>query len=118
MDASSARSVRVPPERAALPRSARLAGMALVGLSAASFGALPVLARVAYRAGADPQTVLLVRFALGAAVLLTVMALRGTAWPRGRTLVGLLLLGALGNVGQALAFYTALTLASVSLVAV
>jgi len=95
----------------------RLAGMALVVLSAVSFGALPILARVAYRAGADPQTVLLVRFVLAAAVLVAAMARRGVAWPRGRTLVGLLLLGAVGNVGQAFCYYTALTLASVSLVA-
>lgn len=96
----------------------RLSGMALVVISAASFGALPIFARAAYSAGADPQTVLLVRFVLAAAVLVVAMAMSGAPRPRGRTLVGLMLLGAVGNFGQALSYYTALTLASVSLVAV
>ena len=100
-----------------LTRWDRLTGIALVVLSAAAYGALPIFARAAYSAGADPQTVLLMRFGLAGAVLVAAMATRGVARPRGRTLIGLLLLGAVGNVGQALSFYTALTLASVSLVA-
>ncbi len=95
----------------------RLSGMVLVVISAASFGALPLFARIAYAAGSDPQTVLLVRFALASAILCVAMATSGAAVPRGRTLLGLILLGAVGNVGQALSYYTALTLASVSLVA-
>jgi drug/metabolite transporter (DMT)-like permease len=95
----------------------RLSGMALVVISAASFGALPLFARLAYAAGSDPQTVLLVRFVLASAILCAAMAISGAALPRGRTLLGLILLGAIGNVGQALSYYTALTMASVSLVA-
>jgi drug/metabolite transporter (DMT)-like permease len=95
----------------------RLSGMALVVTSAASFGSLPLFARAAYAAGSDPQTVLLVRFVLAGAILCAAMVIRGAALPRGRTLLGLILLGAIGNVGQALSYYTALTLASVSLVA-
>ena len=104
------------PERGA-SRWYRLSGMALVVISAASFGALPLFARIAYAAGSDPQTVLLVRFALASAILCAAMVASGAAVPRGRTLLGLILLGAIGNVGQALSYYTALTLASVSLVA-
>src|SRR5262245_42723542 len=103
------------PERGA-SRWYRLSGMALVVISAASFGALPLFARIAYAAGSDPQTVLLVRFALASVILWAAMAISGATLPRGRTLLGLILLGAIGNVGQALSYYTALTLASVSLV--
>src|SRR5579885_3919139 len=77
----------------------RLSGMVLVVSSAASFGALPLFARIAYAAGSDPQTVLLVRFALASAILCVAMATSGAAVPRGRTLLGLILLGAVGNVG-------------------
>jgi drug/metabolite transporter (DMT)-like permease len=113
------RSTRLVTRRSGrgLTRWDRLTGIALVVLSAAAYGALPLFARAAYSAGADPQTVLLMRFGLAGAVLVAAMATRGVARPRGRTLIGLLLLGAVGNVGQALSFYTALTLASVSLVA-
>lgn len=59
-----------------------------------------------------------VRFGLAAAVLVAVMLARRAPWPRGRVLAGLVALGAVGYVGQSLAFFSALTLASASLVTV
>lgn len=98
-------------------RARRLIGVLLVILSAICFGSLPILARVAYGAGADPSGVLLIRFVLASAVLWAIMAVRRERAPRGAILRGLVLLGGAGYVGQSLAYYTALTLASVSLVA-
>ncbi len=46
------------------------------------------------------------------------MLVRRERWPRGRLLAGLVALGAVGYVGQSLAFFSALTMASASLVAV
>src|SRR5437016_4877331 len=91
-------------------------GVLLIVISAAAFGALPILTRLAYRAGADPPTVLLLRYAIAAVVMVVIVVARKTPLPRGRILCGLILMGAVGYVGQSLTYFTALTLASASLV--
>jgi drug/metabolite transporter (DMT)-like permease len=50
--------------------------------------------------------------------MVTVMAIKGIAFPRGRTLISLTLMGSLGYVGFSLAFFTALTMAPAGLVAI
>lgn len=95
----------------------RWIGPLLIVFSAAAFGALPIFARLAYAAGAMPTTVLLLRFAIAAIVMVFVMIARRIPFPRGRVLLGLALMGGLGYVGQSLAYFTALTLASAGLVA-
>ena len=97
--------------------SPRAAGVVLIAVSAASFGAMAVFARLAYDGGADVTAVLFLRFAIAAPLMAVVMRLRGLAWPRGRLLAGLAAMGGLGYVGQSLSFFTALTKASASLVA-
>ena len=92
-------------------------GPALIVISAISFGALPIFARLAYAAGATPTTVLLLRFALAALVMVCVMIARRIPFPRGYVLLGLVLMGGVGYVGQSLAYFTALTLTSAGLVA-
>jgi len=94
----------------------RLAGFGLVLLSALSFGAMPIFGRLAYRSGVDPVTLLLLRFAMATAIVLAVMLARRRAWPRGRTLLGLIAMGAVGYVGQSICFFTALKHASAGLV--
>lgn len=105
------------PPAAAAPKREWLKGLALMALSASSFGTLAIFARQAYAAGADPPTVLFLRFSIAAMVMVGVMLARGLPWPRGKLLAALLALGGLGYVGQSLAFFTALTLAPASLVA-
>ena len=95
----------------------RWMGVLLIVISAAAFGALPILTRLAYRAGADPPTVLLLRYAIAAVVMVVIVVARKTPLPRGRILCGLILMGAVGYVGHSQAYFTALTLASASLVA-
>ncbi|MDO9695030.1 MAG: DMT family transporter [Candidatus Latescibacteria bacterium] len=97
-------------------RRRRLAGFGLILLSALSFGAMPIFGRLAYRSGVDPVTLLLLRFSIATAIMLPVMFAQRLPWPRGRTLLGLIAMGAAGYVGQSICFFTALKHASAGLV--
>jgi len=92
-------------------------GALLVAVSAAAFGALPIFARLAYDAGVDLYGILVLRFAIGAAVLALVAVARGARWPRGWTLLAVLAMGALGYTGQSFLYFSALKHADASLVA-
>ncbi|MFC4536976.1 DMT family transporter [Sphaerisporangium dianthi] len=92
--------------------------MCLIVASAACFGAMAIFAKVAYASGADVHGALLVRFGVAAVVLLAVMALTSSSWPRGRDLRLLVAMGAVGYVGQSLTYFTALTRIPAGLVAV
>jgi len=96
----------------------RLFGMGLIALSAASFGAAPIFARLAYAEGADPVTVLFLRFFLAALVMIVYMAAASRPLPRGRSLITLSLMGGFGYVAVSFCYFTALTMTSASLVAV
>lgn len=96
----------------------RLFGVFLIAVSASCFGAMAIFARLAYEAGTDPITVLFLRFTIAAIFMILVIAVKGIALPRGRTLVSLTLMGGLGYVGFSLAFFTALTMAPAGLVAI
>jgi drug/metabolite transporter (DMT)-like permease len=95
----------------------RWLGLLLIITSAISFGAMPIFARLAYASGADPITVLFLRFTLAAMVMTLIMIVTKTAFPRGLILLELILLGAIGYVGESLAYFMALTMASAGLVA-
>jgi drug/metabolite transporter (DMT)-like permease len=95
----------------------RWVGLLLIVISAAAFGTLPIFTRLAYAAGADPTTVLLLRFAIAAGVMVLVMVTRRIPFPSGRVLLALVLMGGLGYVVQSLAYFTALTMISAGLVA-
>ncbi len=92
-------------------------GVLLIITSAISFGVMPIFARLAYSSGADPITILLLRFGIAAVVMMGIMLLSKTPFPRGLVLLELILLGAIGYVGESLAYFTALTMASPGLVA-
>jgi drug/metabolite transporter (DMT)-like permease len=95
----------------------RLVGIVLVGISAASFGTLAILGRYAYADGMDAPTILFLRFSLAAVVLAPLLAVRREARPPTPTLIRLVGMGAIGYVGQAMAYLTALKYASSGLVA-
>ncbi len=95
----------------------RLLGIALVLLSAVAFGSTSIFADLAFRDGADEFTVLLIRFAIAAAALLAMMALRRQPLPPRRVVLGLLLLGIVGRAGQGITYFSALELAPAGLVA-
>lgn len=95
----------------------RLVGIMLVALSAAAFGTLAILGRYAYADGMDAPTILFLRFSLAAILMLGLLAVRRAALPRGTVLLRLVGMGALGYVGQAFCYLTALQYASAGLVA-
>ena len=96
----------------------RLIGIFLIVVAAASFATSPIFARIAYDAGANPNTFLFIRFAIAATIITLVMVFKGFQWPRGQLLVSLVLIGRVCFAGLNLSFYTALTLAPVNLVIV
>ena len=95
----------------------RLLGIGLALVSAASFGVMPVLTKVAYEDGAEPIAVLTVRFALAAAVLLALARVRRDRLPRGGARTTLLALGGIGYVGMSLCYFFALERISAGLTA-
>src|SRR5512140_1546738 len=95
----------------------RFIGAFLIILSAAAFATLPILARFAYAEGVDVLTLMSLRFSLAALVLLAWLAIRRERLPRGATLARLIGMGAIGYVGQAFTYLTALHYASPGLVA-
>jgi drug/metabolite transporter (DMT)-like permease len=95
----------------------RLTGITLVVISAVTFGTLGILGRYAFADGMDALTIMALRFSLAALVLLGLLAVRRERLPRGRTLRLLVAMGAIGYVGQAFCYLTALQYASPGLVA-
>ncbi len=96
----------------------RLVGVFLIVVAAASFATSPIFARIAYDAGANPNTFLFIRFAIAATTIILIMTIKGYPWPRGQLLVSLVLIGGICFAGLNFSFYTALTLAPVNLVIV
>jgi drug/metabolite transporter (DMT)-like permease len=96
----------------------RFQGMLFVVISAIAFGAIPVFARAAYDAGSDPISVLFFRFSIASIVMIPFIAVQKIPFPRGRFLLGLMLMGGIGYVGQSFCYFTALTMASAGLVAI
>ncbi len=104
------------------PRGQHLSGMLLVALSAAAFGTLAIFGRLAYADGMDTFTILFLRFALAAVLMLVLLVLRrrigiDAGLPRGRVLLWLIGMGAIGYAGQSFCYLTALKYASPGLVA-
>jgi len=103
-----------------LPESSpqnRLVGALYIVLSATGFGAMAIFAKLAYASGVGVATLLFLRFALGGLALAGLMVWRRLAWPRGRDLLILVAMGAVGYFGQAWCYFTALQHASAGLVA-
>ena len=95
-------------------------GIVLCLLSAACFGAMAIFGKFAYAAGVDPSTLLLVRFAVAAALLGAM--LRARRGPARRPLTTRLLLtalglGAIGYALQASLYFSALELMDASMLA-
>jgi drug/metabolite transporter (DMT)-like permease len=88
------------------PHAAR-ADLLLV-VSAVSFGALPVFGRFAYAQGMNVQSLLATRFLVAGAVLVVISLVRGAAMPGWRTLLMLVLLGAVGYAAQAAAYFNSI----------
>ena len=95
----------------------RFAGYLLIIISAASFGSLAIFGRFAYADGLTVSTLLFLRFTFSAALMAALLWLRREPLPRGKTLLALIGMGAIGYVGQSLCYLTAIQYASAGLVA-
>jgi len=94
-----------------------LIGVFLIIISGISFGTGAIFARLAYESGTTPITLLFLRFGIASICMLFIMLVRGIPLPRERILLILMLMGAVGYVGQSFCYFTALTLVSAGLVA-
>ena len=96
--------------------SKNIVGVLLVALSAASFGLLPIFAKLAYSAGTSTYTLLFLRFSVAAAFLFLLIFLKKLPLPSKRDMLIFFLLGAVGYVGHSLCYFTALNHASAGIV--
>jgi drug/metabolite transporter (DMT)-like permease len=95
----------------------QLTGILLIVISAASFGTLAIFGRFLYADGLDIFTMLFLRFGVAALVMMVILLARKEKFPRGRILLQLIGMGALGYVGQSFSYLTAIKYASAGLVA-
>ena len=95
----------------------RILGILLITISAAAFGTLAIFGRFAFSNGIDTYTLLFLRFGISAVIMLAIMFLRRESIPKGKTLLQLIGMGAIGYVGQSFAYLTAIRYASPGLVA-
>lgn len=105
------------PAGAARARPRLVAGALAALASGLCFGAMAVFARVAYAAGTDTGTLLLLRFSAAAVLLWAWVGARRQPIPRGRTLLVLAAMGGIGYAGQAFCYFSAVRLGSVGLAA-
>lgn len=87
----------------------------LVLLSALGFGSIALFAKIAYAAGVTPSMLLALRFVLAVVILAPLVWFKRLPLPRGRTLAGFALMGAL-YTAQSQCYFTALVYASSGLV--
>lgn len=95
----------------------QLTGILLIAISAASFGTLAIFGRFLYADGLDTFTMLFLRFGCAALLMLVILLARREKFPRGKILLQLIGMGALGYVGQSFSYLTAIKFASAGLVA-
>lgn len=95
----------------------QLTGILLIAVSAASFGTLAIFGRFLYADGLDTFTMLFLRFGCAALLMAIILLIRGEKLPRGKILVQLIGMGALGYVGQSFSYLSAIQYASAGLVA-
>ena len=100
------------------PYKNRLIGMAYIALSATAFGVMPFFANLAYRSGVTPTSLLFLRFGIAAVLMWALLLYKHNPLPRGKTLLGLMLMGGVGYAGQSFSYFTALQYAPAGLVAV
>ena len=95
----------------------QLPGILLITVSAASFGTLAIFGRFLYADGLDTFTMLFLRFGIAALLMTAILVVRREKFPRGKILLQLIGMGALGYVGQSFSYLTAIRYASAGLVA-
>ncbi len=90
------------------PQQRERQGVLLCMLAAAGFAAMAIFAKLAYAAGFDVPSLLLMRFVIAGAALWAIVAIRRPARPRLRTVLLAAGLGAIGYAVQAATFFASL----------
>ena len=98
-------------------RHDQVVGTLYILASALCFGSMAIFARMAYASGVDIPTLLLLRFSIASILMWGMLLLKRMRLPKGRGMIMLVAMGAVGYAGQAFSFFTALTYASAGLVA-
>lgn len=88
----------------------------MIAISAASFGLMPIFAKIAYSAGTSTYSLLFLRFLVAAAFMFLLLFIKKLNLPSKKEMLIFLLLGAVGYVGQSFCYFTALNYASSSVV--
>lgn len=78
---------------------------------------MAIFGKLAFEQGIALDSLLFLRFAIAGAVMTGWMLVTQQPWPRGRSLLGLVLMGGVGYVGQSWCYFTALSYASAGLTA-
>lgn len=89
-------------------RKDSIKGVLLVAVSAISFAWLPIFVKIAYTTGASSYTLLFIRFVIGSAFMFALVFAGKKKLPEKKNIIILMLLGAIGYVGQSFSFFTAL----------
>lgn len=76
---------------------------------------MAIFGKVAFASGASTITLLFLRFLSAGALMVGLMTILRSPWPRGRDLYILIAMGALGYVGQSFCFFSALHYATAGL---
>ena len=92
-------------------------GILLVALSAASFGFIPVFAKIAYSSGTSTYTLLFLRFLVATVFMFVFLLVKKLPLPTKKEMLIFFLLGAIGYAGESFCYFTALNYASSSTVA-
>jgi drug/metabolite transporter (DMT)-like permease len=95
----------------------RLTGILLIIISAASFGTLAIFGRILYTDGLDTFSMMFLRFGFAALFMAVILFVRREQFPRGKVLLALIGMGAIGYVGQSFSYLSAIKYASAGLVA-
>jgi drug/metabolite transporter (DMT)-like permease len=95
----------------------RLTGILLIVISAASFGTLAIFGRLLYADGLDTFSMMFLRFGFAALLMTVILLGRHEKFPRGKVLLALIGMGAIGYVGQSFFYLSAIKYASAGLVA-
>lgn len=95
----------------------QISGILFTIISAIGFGTLAIFGRFLYADGLDTISLLFLRFICSAFVLTVILLLRREPLPRGRVLLQLIGMGAIGYAGQAFTYLSGIKYASAGLVA-
>lgn len=93
-----------------------ICGILLVAVSAASFGFMPIFAKMAYAAETSTYTLLFLRFLVATIFMFALLFFKKMPLPSTKEMLTFFLLGAVGYVGQSFCYFTALNYASSSTV--